>query len=75
MGASMQALSTTAREPEIAVREEFELALTQGTVEAIDLFIARHPNSALAAAARERRCRLMEKAREPRQLMGVKPRT
>ncbi|HEY8268318.1 MAG TPA: hypothetical protein VIG34_06625 [Xanthobacteraceae bacterium] len=40
------------RDPEIAVREEYDLAKGRGTVEAFELFIARHPNHALATEAR-----------------------
>ena len=40
------------RDPEIAVREEYDLAKGRGTVEAFELFIARHPNHALVAEAR-----------------------
>jgi hypothetical protein len=46
--------STTppARNPEAAVEEEYQLALRQGTAAALELFIARHPDSPLAAKAR-----------------------
>ena len=64
------ALSNTARDPEVAVREEFELALDKGTIEAIDLFIIRHPDSDLAAAARNRR---RELAKPPDPLRIAKP--
>src|SRR5688572_9486971 len=40
------------RDPDIAVREEFELARARGTAEAWQLFIARHANHRLAAEAR-----------------------
>lgn len=40
------------RDPEIAVREEYDLAKGRGTAEAFELFIARHPNHALVAYAR-----------------------
>ena len=40
------------RDPEIAVREEYDLAKGRGSAEAFELFIARHPNHALAAEAR-----------------------
>jgi hypothetical protein len=46
------------RDPEIAVREEFELARAQGTTAAYDLFIRRHGNHPLAAQARRERARL-----------------
>jgi hypothetical protein len=41
-----------ARDPNIAVQEEFELARKSGTIEAIDLFILRHPDHPLAEKAR-----------------------
>jgi hypothetical protein len=41
-----------ARDPNIAVQEEFELARKSGTIEAIDLFILRHPDDPLAEKAR-----------------------
>lgn len=40
------------RDPEIAVREEFELALAQDTPAAMELFIQRHADHPLAAEAR-----------------------
>jgi hypothetical protein len=43
------------RDPQLAVQEEFEAAKAQGTREAYDLFIARHPESALVAEARRLR--------------------
>jgi hypothetical protein len=39
-----------ARDPEVAVREEYELA--RGSAEALTLFMARHADHPLAAAAR-----------------------
>jgi hypothetical protein len=41
-----------ARDPKIAVQEEYEIARQQGTVEALELFIARHPDDPLAGKAR-----------------------
>lgn len=41
-----------ARDPKIAVAEEFELARNRGTTEALDLFILRHPDDPLAERAR-----------------------
>src|SRR3978361_1112083 len=41
-----------ARDPEVAVQEEYRGAVQRGTVEALQLFIARHPDSALAEKAR-----------------------
>jgi hypothetical protein len=42
-----------ARAPLAAVAEEYELARQKGTAEALELFIARHPDSAQAQKARE----------------------
>ncbi|TKW77504.1 MAG: hypothetical protein DI543_15360 [Bradyrhizobium icense] len=41
-----------ARNPDVAVAEEYEIARRSGTAEALELFIARHPDSALADRAR-----------------------
>ena len=41
-----------ARNPEIAVAEEYEIARRRGTAEAFEMFIVRHPDSALADQAR-----------------------
>jgi hypothetical protein len=41
-----------ARNPDVAVAEEYEIARRSGTPEAFELFIARHPDSALADRAR-----------------------
>lgn len=41
-----------ARNPSVAVAEEFELARRQGTREAFELFIARHGDDPLAEQAR-----------------------
>jgi hypothetical protein len=51
-----------ARDPEIAVAEEFALARKTATVEAYDLFIARHPKHRLADIARAERRHLVDKA-------------
>jgi hypothetical protein len=40
------------RDPELAVREEYDLAKGRGTAEAFELFIARHPSHTLVAEAR-----------------------
>ncbi|HXO67750.1 MAG TPA: hypothetical protein VN838_02200 [Bradyrhizobium sp.] len=40
------------RDPAVAVEEEYQLALRQGTAPALELFIARHPDSPLAEKAR-----------------------
>ena len=41
-----------ARDADAAVREEYEAARRQRTVQALELFIARHPDHPLAADAR-----------------------
>lgn len=41
-----------ARDPEVAVQEEYQAAVHRGTAEALQLFIARHPDSTLAEKAR-----------------------
>ncbi len=41
-----------ARDPAIAVEEEYRLALQKGTVQALELFIARHPDDPRAEKAR-----------------------
>ncbi len=47
-----------ARDGDIAIAEELEAARRAGTVEAYDLFIARHENHPLVAIARQERERL-----------------
>jgi hypothetical protein len=44
-----------ARDPEAAVAEEYQAARLRGTAEALELFIARHPDSALAEKRAELR--------------------
>ena len=41
-----------ARDPQLAVEEEYQMARRQNTVQALELFIARHPDNPLAAKAR-----------------------
>jgi hypothetical protein len=41
-----------ARDPKAAVEEEYQLARQQGTAQALQLFIARHPDNPLAEKAR-----------------------
>jgi hypothetical protein len=41
-----------ARDPKLAMEEEYQLARRRNTVEALELFIARHPDDPLAAKAR-----------------------
>jgi hypothetical protein len=53
-GATGPARTTpAARDPKIAVAEEFELARKPGTAEALELFIVRHPDDPLAEQARD----------------------
>ena len=47
-----------ARPAHIAVQEELDQARKAGTLEAYDLFLARHPDDALASIARAERRRL-----------------
>ena len=47
-----------ARDPSVAVAEEYELARKKGTAEAFELFIARHGDSLLAEKARDELKRL-----------------
>jgi len=46
------------RDPTIAVQEELDAARRAGTVEAYDLFLARHGDHALAETARRERARI-----------------
>lgn len=55
-----------ARDGNIAIQEELDAARKAATVEAYDLFIARHPDHPLARIAREERQRLIDKAGERR---------
>jgi hypothetical protein len=41
-----------ARDPKIAVEEEYQIALRQGTAQALELFVARHPDDPHAEKAR-----------------------
>ncbi len=41
------------RDPEIAVREEYDLAIAAGTADALALFIKRHPDHPLADKAQQ----------------------
>ena len=45
-------ITPAARDPKLAVDEEYQLALRQGTIQALELFIARHPDDPLAEKAR-----------------------
>jgi hypothetical protein len=50
----VQAGSNFARNPKIAVREEYDLAIKRGTIDSLERFIARHPDSDLARKAAKR---------------------
>jgi hypothetical protein len=41
-----------ARDPKLAVEEEYQMARRLNTVQSLELFIARHPDDPLAARAR-----------------------
>jgi hypothetical protein len=47
------------RDPNIAVQEELDVARRAGTVEAYDLFIARHGRDPLTRIARRERARIL----------------
>lgn len=51
-----------ARDGNIAIREELEAARRAGTLAAYDLFLARHGEHPLAAAARRERARIAARA-------------
>jgi hypothetical protein len=50
--AASQRTTPPARDPEIAVQEEYQMARRNGGAQALELFIARHPDSPLADKAR-----------------------
>lgn len=52
-------ITPAARDPKLAVEEEYQLALQRGTVQALELFIARHPDEPLAEKARNDLQRLL----------------
>jgi hypothetical protein len=47
-----QETTPPARDPKTAVEEEYQIARQRGTVQALELFIARHPDDPLAEQAR-----------------------
>ena len=47
-----QETTPPARDPKIAVEEEYQIARQRGTAQALELFIARHPDDPLAEKAR-----------------------
>jgi hypothetical protein len=46
-----QTTTPPARDPKIAVEEEYQIARQQGTAQALELFIQRHPDDPLAEKA------------------------
>jgi len=56
--------SIAPRDGNIAIQEELDRARRTGTIEAYDLFIARHPRHRLAAIAREERERIARRSRD-----------
>ena len=51
------------RDGDVAIREELEAARRAGTIEAYDLFLARHPDHPLAEQARRERTELSSRPR------------
>lgn len=47
-----QTTTPPARDPQIAVEEEYQIARQQNTAQALELFIQRHPDNPLAEKAR-----------------------
>jgi hypothetical protein len=56
--------SIAPRDGNIAIQEELDAARRAGTIEAYDLFIARHPHHRLAAIARAERERIARTRRD-----------
>lgn len=57
----MQQDMAPARSGDVAIREELCAARKAASIEAYDLFIARHPEHPLAEIAREERARIQHK--------------
>lgn len=51
------------RDPDVAVREEFDAARASATIEAWELFLARHGDHRLAAEARKELDKIKKSAR------------
>jgi hypothetical protein len=51
-GTATKSTTLPARDPKLAVEEEYQLARRLNTVQSLELFIARHPDDPLAAKAR-----------------------
>ena len=56
--------SIAPRDGNIAIQEELDAARRAATIEAYDLFIARHPHHPLAAIARDERDRIARRRRD-----------
>ena len=52
MSNSISTAANTARDGQIAIKEEFDAAMKSNTKSALELFIKRHPNSPWAPAAK-----------------------
>ena len=51
-GAAAENATPPARDPRLAVEEEYQLARQLNTVQSLEFFIARHPDDPLAVRAR-----------------------
>jgi len=51
-GTATNSTTPPARDPKLAVEEEYHMARRVNTVQSLELFIARHPDDPLAARAR-----------------------
>lgn len=51
-GTAAEGTTPLARDPQLAVEEEYRLARRVNTIQSLELFIARHPEDPLAARAR-----------------------
>jgi hypothetical protein len=51
-GTATEKTTAPARDPKLAVEEEYQMARRLNTVQSLELFIARHPDDPLAARAR-----------------------
>ncbi len=40
------------RDPDLAIKEEYDRAVSEGSCDALDLFVVRHPKSELAQSAK-----------------------
>ena len=51
-GTAAELATPPARDPRLAVEDEYQLARRLNTVQSLELFVARHPDEPLAARAR-----------------------